>query len=101
MDFFLIQYPGIIFTKLCLHIGIYYLIAHINIILYLLYLFMRILNLFFFTFRNFVEIALVLTYYCGNAVYIVFITVSMTKVYNGVIIILFILILYNFLKMLK
>ncbi|ENN74438.1 hypothetical protein YQE_08973, partial [Dendroctonus ponderosae] len=31
---------------------------------------------------NFVEIALVLTYYCGNAVYIVFITVSMTKLFS-------------------
>lgn len=32
--------------------------------------------------KNFVEIALVLTYYCGNAVYIVFITVSMTKLFS-------------------
>ncbi|KAJ8937077.1 hypothetical protein NQ314_012038 [Rhamnusium bicolor] len=29
---------------------------------------------------NFVEIALVLTYYVGNAVYVVFITESITKV---------------------
>ncbi|XP_066252907.1 proton-coupled amino acid transporter-like protein pathetic [Euwallacea similis] len=32
--------------------------------------------------KNFVEIALILTYYCGNAVYIVFITVSMTKLFS-------------------
>ncbi|XP_030747033.1 proton-coupled amino acid transporter-like protein pathetic [Sitophilus oryzae] len=32
--------------------------------------------------KNFVEIALVLTYYCGNAVYIVFISVSMTKLFS-------------------
>ncbi|KAL1506630.1 hypothetical protein ABEB36_005956 [Hypothenemus hampei] len=32
--------------------------------------------------KNFVEIALLLTYYCGNAVYIVFITVSMTKLFS-------------------
>ncbi|XP_060530580.1 proton-coupled amino acid transporter-like protein pathetic isoform X2 [Cylas formicarius] len=31
--------------------------------------------------KNFVEIALVLTYYCGNAVYVVFITESLTKLF--------------------
>ncbi|KAJ8945422.1 hypothetical protein NQ318_009878, partial [Aromia moschata] len=34
---------------------------------------------FTFVFRNFVEIALVLTYFVGNAVYVVFITESITK----------------------